>query len=48
MPFEEVLPSWRIALYQPRGMSPQDAVRRRIMIFTTAFGLLLVVIAGGS
>jgi signal transduction histidine kinase len=45
--FGEALPSWRVALYQPRGMSPREAVRRQITIFTVAFGLLLVVIVAG-
>ncbi|MBI2369980.1 MAG: hypothetical protein HYV08_07055 [Deltaproteobacteria bacterium] len=46
-PFGEGLPSWRLALYQPHGMSPREAVRRQITIFTGAFGLLLVVIVAG-
>jgi signal transduction histidine kinase len=41
------LPAWRVALYQPAGMSPRAAARRQITLFTTAFGLLLVVIAAG-
>lgn len=45
--FGEALPSWRVALYQPRGMSPRKAVGRQITIFTIAFGLLLVVIVAG-
>ncbi len=45
--FGEALPSWRVALYQPRGMSPREAVRRQVTIFTVAFGLLLVVIVAG-
>jgi len=43
----EVLPSWQVALYQPRGMSLREAVRRQVTVFTAAFGLLLVVIAAG-
>lgn len=46
-PFGEAFPSWRLALYQPQGASPREAVRRQITIFTVAFGLLLVVIAVG-
>lgn len=43
----EALPSWRVALYRPHGMSPREAVRRQILIFTGAFGLLLMVIVAG-
>jgi signal transduction histidine kinase len=43
----EALPSWRVALYQPEGLSPRDAIRRQAMLFTTAFALLLVVIVVG-
>jgi signal transduction histidine kinase len=45
--FGEALPAWRVALYQPSGMSPQAAVRRQSMIFMAAFALLLVVIVLG-
>ena len=45
--FGDELPSWRLALYQPVGMSPREAVRRQITVFTIAFGLLLVVIVAG-
>ena len=45
--FGEVLPFWRVALYQPHGISPQEAVRRQIMIFGVAFCLLLGVIVAG-
>ncbi len=45
--FGAALPSWRVALYQPHGMSPREAVRRQTTVFTVAFGLLLVVIAAG-
>jgi signal transduction histidine kinase len=41
------LPSWRVALYQPAGLSPREAARRQITLFTAAFGLLLLVIVGG-
>lgn len=41
------LSNWRVALYQPAGTSPRDSVRRQVMIFTTALGLLLVVIVAG-
>ncbi len=45
--FGEALPAWRVALYQPAGGSPKDAMRRQRMIFMGAFALLLVVIALG-
>jgi signal transduction histidine kinase len=43
----EPLPAWRVALYQPPGVSPRAAVRRQVMALTGALGVLLVVIAGG-
>jgi signal transduction histidine kinase len=45
--FGEALPTWRVALYQPDGVSPVSGVRRQAMLFTAAFALLLVVIALG-
>ena len=45
--FGAALPSWRVALYQPEGLSPREAVRRQATVFAIAFGLLLVVIVGG-
>jgi signal transduction histidine kinase/AmiR/NasT family two-component response regulator len=45
--FGEALPTWRVALYQPDGVSPVTGVRRQAMLFTAAFALLLVVIALG-
>ncbi len=45
--FGEALPAWRLALYEPKGLSPRDAVRRQAMLFTAVFGLLLGVIALG-
>jgi signal transduction histidine kinase len=47
VPLGEALPTWRVALYQPAGLSPRDMVRRQAMIFLAAFALLLVVIAAG-
>jgi len=47
VPLSEALPAWRLALYQPAGLSPRAAVDRQVMLFTGAFGLLLVVIATG-
>jgi len=46
-PLGAELPAWRVALYQPRGASPRQAVRRQTTIFMVAFGLLLVVIVAG-
>ncbi len=43
----EALPFWRVALYQRHGMSPLEAVRRQVTIFTIVFGLLLMVIVAG-
>lgn len=45
--FGEALPRWRVALYQPPGLSPKGAVRRQAALFTAAFALLLVVIVLG-
>jgi signal transduction histidine kinase len=45
--FGAALPAWRVALYQPRGWAPRDAVRRQAMLFMGAFACLLVVIAVG-
>jgi signal transduction histidine kinase len=44
----EGLPDWQVALYQPPGVSPQQTVRRQVMLLTAAFGILLVVIVAGS
>jgi hypothetical protein len=41
VPFGEALPTWRVALYQPAGLSPRDAVGRQAMLFTAAFACLL-------
>ena len=45
--FRDGLPSWRVALYQPRGLSPRESVRRQVAILTGAFSVLLVVIVAG-
>jgi signal transduction histidine kinase len=45
--FGEALPAWRVALYEPAGLSPRDMVRRQIVIFMAAFALLLGVIGAG-
>jgi len=47
VPFRQTLPTWRVALYQPAGASPRQSVRRQIMLFMTAFGVLVVVIGAG-
>ena len=47
VPFRQALPTWRVALYQPPGASPLQSVRRQVMLFTAAFGVLLVVISAG-
>jgi signal transduction histidine kinase len=44
----EGLPGWQVALYQPRGFAPHQPVRRQVMLFTCALGVLLVVIVAGS
>ena len=43
--FRDELPSWRIALYEPAGLGPRQAIRRQIMLFTAAFGVLIAIIA---
>ena len=45
--FGEALPAWRLALYEPKGLSPRDAVRRQAMLLMAVFVLLLGVIAVG-
>ena len=44
VPFGEALPSWRLALYEPEGLAPRDAVRRQAALFIV---LLLGVIGFG-
>jgi signal transduction histidine kinase len=41
------LPSWRVALYPPAGGAARGGVRRQAMLFSAAFALLLLVLAGG-
>ncbi len=43
----EALPSWRIALYQPRDGFPRAGTRQQTLVFTASFGLLLLVIVAG-
>ncbi|MBI2205855.1 MAG: two-component sensor histidine kinase [Candidatus Rokubacteria bacterium] len=45
--FRDELPRWRLALYQPAGFGPRQAVRRQVMVFTAAFVVLLALIAAG-
>ncbi|HTY79824.1 MAG TPA: HAMP domain-containing sensor histidine kinase [Candidatus Bathyarchaeia archaeon] len=45
--FGEALPTWRVALYQPPGISSRGDVRRQAMLFMAAFALLLLVITLG-
>jgi signal transduction histidine kinase len=47
VPFREGFPTWRMALYQPPDSAPRASVQRQIMLFTAAFGVLLLVIAAG-
>ena len=44
----EALPGWQVALYQPQGFSPHQAVRRQVMLFTAALWILLIVIVAGA
>jgi signal transduction histidine kinase len=44
----EGLPDWQVALYQPAGFSPHQAVRRQVMLFSGALGVLLLVILAGT
>jgi signal transduction histidine kinase len=47
VPFGETLPTWRLGLYEPEGLSPRDAVRRQATLFAAVFVLLLGVIGVG-
>ena len=47
VPFRDGLPKWRVAVYQPPGASPAQAVRRQIMLFMGAFAVLLAMIVAG-
>jgi len=46
-PLPDVLPGWRVAVYQPPGASPRASMRRQVAVYTAALGLLLVVILVG-
>src|SRR5262249_36606616 len=45
--FREGLPDWRLAVYQTPGAAPRQAVRRQVMFFTGALGVLVAVIVAG-
>jgi len=45
--FRDALPDWRLAIYQSPGASPRQAVRRQVMLFTGALGILVAVIVAG-
>ena len=45
--FREALPGWRLAVYQTAGASSRQAVRRQVMLFTGALGVLVAVIVAG-
>jgi signal transduction histidine kinase len=45
--FRDALPDWRLAIYQTPGASPRQAVRRQVMLFTGALGVLVAVIVAG-
>lgn len=45
--FRDALPDWRLAVYQTPGASPRGAVRRQVMLFTGALGVLVAVIVAG-
>lgn len=47
VPLREGLPNWRVAVYAPPGASPRAVVRRQVMLFTSAFGVLVAVIVAG-
>ncbi|HKZ08553.1 MAG TPA: HAMP domain-containing sensor histidine kinase [Methylomirabilota bacterium] len=47
VPFGDALPTWRLALYEPEGLSPRSAVRRQAGLFAAVFVLLLGVIGVG-
>jgi signal transduction histidine kinase len=45
--FPAELPGWRLALYQSSSGGPREAVRQQVMLFTVAFGVLLLIIVAG-
>lgn len=47
VPLGRVLPDWRLALYETPGASPGVLARRQVLLFTAAWGVLLLVIVAG-
>jgi len=47
VPFREGLPTWRLALYQPAGASPQASVQWQVRVFMAVLGVLVAVIVAG-
>jgi signal transduction histidine kinase len=45
--FRESLPNWQLAVYQPAGSAPREAVRRQVTIFMASFVVLCAVIVAG-
>jgi len=45
--FRDALPNWQLAVYQPAGNAPREAVRRQVTIFMAAFVVLCAVIVAG-
>jgi signal transduction histidine kinase len=41
------LPNWQVVVYQPRGASPRQTMRRQVMLFMGAFTVLMLVIVAG-
>jgi signal transduction histidine kinase len=48
VPVRDGVRNWRVAVYQTPGASPRQALRRQVMIFMTAFAVLVAIIAAGS
>ncbi|MBI1847296.1 MAG: HAMP domain-containing histidine kinase [Candidatus Rokubacteria bacterium] len=46
-PLPRGFPAWRVAIYEPPGLSARQSVRRQVMVFTVTLGVLVVVIAAG-
>ncbi len=47
VPFHDGLASWRLALYQPPGVSPGASVQWQVRLFMAALGILVGVIVAG-
>src|SRR5262245_49025496 len=48
VPFQDMLPGWSVALSEPPWRRPRHAIRRQLMLFTAAFGVLIAMIAVGA